>query len=254
MSVWAAVFWGGFTSASLYLGQLLAGPMARAHRAIGLVMGFGAGTLLSAVAYELIPESSFEQGLAMGVWFLLGALTYFIADTIIDARGGKNRQRISHHHASRSGTVQTDQAAGTGVAMFLGALLDGIPEAFILGVGIGLGGSLSIAFVTAVFVSNVPQGVAGTTSLEAAGYTGRHVFGMWTGLTIACAAAAGGGYVLADALPDQGLYASAFAAGAVLSMLADSMMPEAFKHGGRAVGLLTVVGYLVAAALSVAGG
>lgn len=248
MSIWAAVFWGGFTSASLYLGQLLAGPMARAHRALGLVMGFGAGTLLSAVAYELIPESSFEQGLAMGVWFLLGALTYFFADMIIDARGGKNRQRIAHR--GPAGAIRNDDAAGTGVAMFLGALLDGIPEAFILGVSIGLGGALSIAFITAVFVSNVPQGIAGTTSLEAAGYTGRHVFGMWTGLTIACAAAAGGGYLLADGLPDHGVYASAFAAGAVLTMLADSMMPEAFKHGGRAVGLLTVVGYLIAAALS----
>lgn len=250
MSIWLAVFWGAFTSASLYLGQVLAGPMARAHRALGLIMGFGAGTLLSAVAYELIPEASFERGLALGVWFLLGALTYFFADMIIDARGGKNRQRIAHHGAAD--VVRTDDTAGTGVAMFLGALLDGIPEAFILGVSIGLGGALSIAFITAVFVSNVPQGVAGTVSLEAAGYTGRHVFGMWTGLTIACAAAAGGGYLLADTLPDHGIYASAFAAGAVLTMLADSMMPEAFKHGGRAVGLLTVIGYLLAAALSVA--
>lgn len=250
MGVWQAVFWGAFTSASLYLGQLLAGPMARAHRAIGLVMGFGAGTLLSAVAYELIPESSFEHGLAMGAWFLLGALTYFLADVIIDARGGKNRQRIAHPEGA--GTVRTGDSAGTGAAMFLGALLDGIPEAFILGVGIGMGGALSVAFITAVFVSNVPQGVAGTVSLEAAGYTGRHVFRMWTGLTVACAAASAAGYLLADALPDEGFYASAFAAGAVLSMLADSMMPEAFKHGGRAAGLLTVVGYLVAGALSVA--
>jgi len=92
--------------------------------------------------------------------------------------------------------------------------------------------------------------VAGTTSLKAAGYTDRHVFWMWTGLTAASALSAALGFLLADYVPHQGLHAEAFAAGAVLMMLADSMMPEAFQHGGRAVGLATVLGYLVAATLS----
>lgn len=250
MTVWQALFWGGFTSASLYLGQLLAAPMAPARRATGLVMGFGAGTLLSAVAYELIPQSSLGQGPGMGAGFLLGALTYYVADLVIDRGGGADRQRIAAGSAARDGGVA---AGGSGAAMFLGALLDGVPEAFVLGVSIGLGGSLSIAFIAAVFVSNIPQGVAGTASLKAAGYTDRHVFWMWTALTVACAGVAGAGFALADSLPDHGLYAGAFAAGAVLTMLADSMMPEAFEHGGRSVGLVTVVGYLVAAGLSAVG-
>ncbi len=249
MTVGQALFWGAFTSASLYLGQLLAGPMAPARRATGLVMGFGAGTLLSAVAYELIPLSSLGRGPGMGAGFLLGGLTYYVADRVIDRSGGADRQRIAAEPAAPDGGAA---ATGSGAAMFLGALLDGVPEAFVLGISIGLGGSLSIAFVAAVFVSNIPQGVAGTASLKAAGYTDRHVFWMWTGLTVACAAVAGAGFALADSVPNQGLYAGAFAAGAVLTMLADSMMPEAFEHGGRSVGLLTVLGYLAAASLSVA--
>jgi len=175
MSVWIAVLWGGFSSASLYIGQALARPLERSRRATALIMGFGAGTLLSAVAYQLVPESSLDKGLDIGVGLALGALTYFVADWLVDRRGGADRQQIDGGEG------------GSAAAMFLGALLDGVPEAFILGTTLALGGEISVAFVAAVFVSNIPQGVAGTASLEAAGYTGRHVFWMWTGLTVACA-------------------------------------------------------------------
>lgn len=240
MGLWTALFWGAFTSAALYLGQLLAGPIGSRNRLLGLVMGFGGGTMVCAVAYELIPETSLEHGWKIGLCVLLGALVYFAGDTLIDSRGGKDRHRI------------TGGENGSGLAMFLGALLDGIPEAFILGAGLGMGSTVSVAFVIAVFVSNVPQGIAGTTSMRVAGYTSRHVFWMWTGLTAAAAAAAVVGYVLADPGNNTTLYAQAFAGGAVLMMLTDSMFPEALKFGGRAVGLLTVAGYLVAAAFSVA--
>jgi zinc transporter, ZIP family len=247
MSVVAALAWGGFSSASLYIGEALAGPMARANRLTGMVMGFGAGTMLSAVAYELIPDSTLGDGETVGAGCLLGALVYFGGDWLVDRGGGSERQRIA-----TTTTADAGDGEGSGAAMFLGALLDGVPEAFILGITLALGGTVSLAFVVAVFVSNIPQGIAGTTSLKAAGYTDRKVFGMWTGLTVAAAAAAGLGFGLADNIPAEGaLFASAFAAGAVLVMLADSMMPEAFEHGGRLVGLMTVLGFLVAAALAV---
>ncbi|MEV6103617.1 hypothetical protein AB0M28_02745 [Streptomyces sp. NPDC051940] len=241
MSVWQAVFWGAVSSATLYLGQALAKPMAGAARATGLVMAFGAGTLLSAVAYELIPASNFGDGLKIGAGVLLGAAVYLVCDAVIDRRGGTDRQRIADA-----------SAGGSGAAMFLGALLDGVPEAFILGLGLALGGAVNLAFLVAIAVSNIPQGIAGTASLRAAGYSGRTVFTMWTWLTVGCAATAGVGYVFADQLPAQGVYAEAFAAGAVLTMLTDSMMPESFRHGGRLAGLATVVGYLTAAALTFA--
>ena len=202
-------------------------------------MGFGAGTLLSAVAYELVPEASFKHGLGVGIGVSAGALAYYFGDRIIDKGGGADRQDIDGGEG------------GSGFAMFLGALLDGIPEALILGITLALGGGVSVAFVAAVFVSNVPQGVAGTSSLRAAGVSDRRIFRMWTALTIACALAAALGFLIADSVPHTGLYAEAFAGGAVLTMLADSMMPEAFEHGGNTVGLLTVAGFLVAGVLTV---
>jgi ZIP family zinc transporter len=241
VSAWEAFFWGGFSSAALYIGEALAGPMKRMHRLTGQVMGFGAGTLLSAVAYELIPESSLEHGLGIGIGVLSGALVYYVADRILDETGAGERQDIAGGEVS-----------GSGMAMFLGALLDGVPEAFILGITLALGGSINIAFVTAVFVSNIPQGIAGTTSLKAAGHSDRHIFRMWTALTIASALTAASGYILAYSAHVTGSFAEGFAGGAVLTMLADSMLPEAFQHGGKSVGLLVVLGYLVAAALSVA--
>jgi ZIP family zinc transporter len=242
MSAGAAFLWGGFSSASLYIGEALARPMGKNLRTVGLIMGFGAGTLVSAVAYELIPESSFEHGRGVGLAFAFGALAYFIGDWLVDRRGGADRQDLDAAAAPQT---------SSGVAMFLGALLDGIPEAFVLGVTLAAGGGISVAFVTAVFVSNIPQGLAGTTALHAAGYSDRTVFRMWTALTLACALAAAGGFVLGHTHHTTGIYSEAFAGGAVLTMLADSMMPEAFEHGGPAVGLLTVAGFLVAAILAV---
>jgi ZIP family zinc transporter len=242
VSIWFAVFWGGVSSAALFLGQALAPLLAPRRKATGLLMGFGAGTMLSAVAYELIPETSFGQGAGIGVGCLLGALVYYVADRIIDDQGGDDRVDLDG----------TDAAGGSGAAMFLGALLDGLPEAFILGIGVALGGGVSVAFVVAVFVSNVPQGTAGTLALRQTGTTDRTIAEMWAALTVASALIAAIGFAVADAVPHQGLNAQAFAGGAVLVMLANSMMPEAFQHGGRTVGLMTVLGYLLAALLAVA--
>jgi zinc transporter, ZIP family len=197
---------------------------------------------LSAIAYELIPLSSFGTVYGLGLWFMLGALTYYVADRLLDRAGGQDRTDL-------------DGAApgSSGAAMFLGALLDGIPEAFILGLGIARGEGVSVAFVVAVFVSNIPQGTAGTVSLRDAGTSQRVITAMWGALTVASAVVAAAGFLVGDNVPHNGLFAQAFAAGAVLVMLADSMMPEAFEHGGRSVGLVTVVGYFVAAALTAFG-
>jgi ZIP family zinc transporter len=241
VSLGVAVFWGGATSASLFIGEALSVPLEQRDDITGLIMGFGAGTLLSAVAYELVPQSSLSHAFGIGIAFLVGAVTYFVADRVIDRAGGGDRQDIGGDEAE----------GGSGVAMFLGALLDGIPEAFILGITVAAGTGVSVAFVAAVFLSNVPQGVAGTSALRKAGATRRHITRMWSALTIACAATAGIGYLAAQHAQLPGLYSEAFAGGAVLTMLADSMMPEAFENGGRLVGLVTVLGYLLTAVLSV---
>jgi ZIP family zinc transporter len=232
MGAWNALLWGALASSSLYIGYFLARPLAGNRKAVGLLMGFGAGTLVSAVGYQLVPEASFEQGIGVGISFALGALTYYIADRIVDGQGGDERQDLD-----------VQEGAGSPWAMFIGALLDGLPESFVLGITLALGGTINIAFLAAV---------AGTASLLAAGSTSRRVLWGWTILTAASALMAAAGFLLADNVQHEGIWAEAFAGGAVLTMLADSMMPEAFQHGGRTVGLVTVLGYLVAAALAVA--
>lgn len=222
----AALLWGLLAAGSLLIGQALAAPLGRSTRVVGLMMAFGAGTLISAVGYELIPEENLELGWAVGVAFLVGALAYYVGARLVD-RGGSS-----------------------GRALFLGALLDGIPESFILGLGLALGGSISLAFLAAVLLSNIPEGLAGTADMRSAGVPGRRITVMWASLTVVCGGASALGFVVADAGSHTGEIASAFAGGAVLTMLADSMVPESYERAGRVAGLLTVLGFLVAGVLS----
>lgn len=236
----SAFLWGGLAAASLLIGFALAGR-GLSNRAIGLIMGIGAGALISAITYELVPESA-VMGPAMAVAFALGALAFFAGDWLVDHRGGADRKDIAG-----------DQSGGSGAAIFIGTLLDNVPESIILGMGLALGGAINLAFLASVFVSNLPEGVAGSINLTNTGMTRHRVFWMWAGLVLVSAACAAFGYGMARLLPTvDGVRAQAFAAGAMLTMLADAMMPEAFEHGGKLVGLFTVFGFLTAAVLSLA--
>jgi len=234
----SAFLWGGAAAAALLGGYALAGR-GLSNRTIGIVMGIGAGALISAIAYELMPESVLEVA-GTGAAMALGAIAFFVGDWLVDGRGGGDRKDIAG-----------DQTGGSGAAIFVGTLLDNVPESIILGMSVALGGAINVAFLAAVFVSNLPEGVAGTVNLAAAGHSRRNIFWMWTILVLISAASAALGYALARWLPGvQGVYAQAFAAGAMLTMLADAMMPEAFQHGGKTVGLFTVLGFAMAAVLS----
>ncbi|MBA2955682.1 hypothetical protein GON03_15200 [Nocardioides sp. MAH-18] len=221
-----ALLWGLLAAGSLLIGQALANPLGRSKRTVGLMMAFGAGTLISAVGYELIPEENLQLGWEIGAAFLVGALSYYVGARLVD-RGGSS-----------------------GVALFLGALLDGIPESFILGLGLALGGQISVAFLAAVLLSNIPEGLAGTIDMRGSGVGERRITVMWAALTAVCGVASMAGYLVADTGSHTGEIASAFAGGAVLTMLADSMVPESYERAGRVAGLLTVLGFLVAGVLS----
>jgi ZIP family zinc transporter len=238
-SVLTAVFWGGIAACSLLIGYFLA-TRGLSNRTIGVVMGIGAGALISAIAYELVPESILT-GPDVVLAFGLGALAFFAGDWIIDRRGGADRKDIPGN-----------QPGGSGGAIFIGTLLDNIPESIILGMSLATGGTINVAFLAAVFISNLPEGVAGSVNLQNAGMPRKKVFWMWVALVLVSAACAGLGYLAIRNLPGvTGIYAQAFAAGAMLTMLADAMMPEAFEHGGILVGLFTVLGFILSATLSV---
>jgi ZIP family zinc transporter len=236
-----AGLWGLVAGSSLLLGAA-AGLIFRApSRAIGLVLAFGAGTLISALAFELT-EDAYRLGGADSVaaGLALGALAYFAGDVAIERRGGG--QRMSHMERP---------AQGTGTVLLLGAVLDGIPETAVIGITVLEGGGVGIAFLIAVFISNLPESFVSATRMRGAGHHSRSVLALWVGVALVCALSAALGYALLDGASGNtfGLI-NAFAGGAVLTMLADTMMPEAFKHGGRAAGLLTVLGFALAFLLS----
>jgi ZIP family zinc transporter len=239
-SLLTAALWGGLAAASLLVGYYLS-TRHLSMRTVGLVMGVGAGALIGAIAYELIPEALLvEPGMVLVC--ALGAITYFAADWFVDRRGGGTRKGL-----------ETGEPAGSGAAIAIGTLLDAIPESIVLGMGLAFNGVVNLAFLGAVLLSNIPEGIAGSINLTTAGQPQGKILRMWMVLVGVSAACAGLGYLVAIRLPTtDGHLAQAFAAGAVLTMLADAMVPEAHEHGGNLVGLFTVLGFLGAAALSLA--
>ncbi len=236
-----AAFWGFIGGLALVLGALVGLRLRFSQRAIGLVMAFGAGVLVSALAFELTHEA-FERGGtgAVAIGLAAGALSFFAADWTIDRCGG--------NHRKRSGG---EQAGGSSTAILVGALMDGIPESVAIGVSLLGGEGVGLAVVAAVFLSNVPESVSATTGMRRAGHTSAYIVGLWGAVMVACAVASLLGYaLLGGASPGVIAVIQAFAAGAILVMLADTMMPEAFEHGGDVVGLLTVLGFALAFLLS----
>jgi ZIP family zinc transporter len=166
----------------------------------------------------------------------VGAIVFTVGDVLISRRGYAHRKDI--------GGAPTE--AG-GLTIVLGALLDGIPESAVLGLTLLQTGEIAVAMLVAVFVSNVPEAIAATVALRAGGWSTARVFTLWSAIAVASAIAAAAGFVLLDgAAPDTVAFMFAFAGGAMLTMLATSMMPEAFEHAGRAVGVVTVLGFAVA--------
>ena len=225
----SAFGWGALAASSLALGALIGLARPWPGQVIGLVLGFGAGALISAVSFELAEDGVKIAGaLPVAIGLAVGALTYFVASGRVAAMGG-------------------------GGALALGAFLDGIPEQLVLGIGLAGGGTVSIGLLAAIFVSNLPEGAGGATELKAAGRSRKQVLRLWAAVAVACALATPVGYALMDITSDEfqgGI--NGFAAGALLVMLVDSMIPDATEKAGRTTGLVTTLGFAVGAGLSFA--
>jgi ZIP family zinc transporter len=215
-----AAIWGALAAGSLLLGYALAGR-GISQRTLGGLMGIGSGALIGAIAYELMPKSDL-QSVGVAAAAAVGAIAFQVGDWYVDRRGGAERKDLS-------GT----EMPGSGAAIMVGTLLDNVPESVVMGMSLGLGGAINIAFLAAVFVSNFPEGVAGTVNLQRAGVERRKVRGLWIMIVLISAASSALGYASIALLDTAtGIYASAFAAGAMLTMLAEAMIPEAYEHGG----------------------
>ena len=235
-----AALWGLIASSSLLIGSVLTFWLKPSRKLIGLIMGFGAGALISAIAYDLVEDAAGSgRALMLTAGLALGALTFFIGDWWVDRAGGAHRKRSGG-----------EQAQGNSFGIFIGTLLDGIPESFILGASRITGNGISVAFLCAVFISNLPEAMGATTGMAKAGWPKQRILGIWLAVVGVSTAAAAIGYAFTAAMSLDGVLAQSFAAGALLTMLSDSMVPEAHENGGNAVGLLTVLGFTVAFALS----
>lgn len=236
-----AAFWGLVAGAALLVGALMALYLRTSTRFVGLVMGFGTGVLFSAVAFELTREAYDRSGAdAVVLGLLAGSLVFFAGDWVLDHRGAARRK-------SPTGM----QAGASGSALALGALLDGIPESAAIGVSLVGGGGVGVAVVAAVFLSNIPEGLSASSGMKASGHSTRSILGLWAAVTTASTVAAALGFVLlGGASPTAVAVTQAFAAGAILTMLSDTMVPEAVKHAGSLVGLVTALGFVCAFLLS----
>jgi ZIP family zinc transporter len=236
-----AALWSLVASSSLVVGALIAVRFDLAQRTIGLVMGFGAGVLIAVLSVDLAVDA-FERSssLVLALGLLAGGGTFFAGDLLLDRYGGEKRK-------SSGG----EQSEGNPLAIVLGVVLDGIPESAAIGVALIEGEAIGVAFVVAVFLSNLPESLSASSGLRKAGRSAWWIIRLWVLVSLVCAVSA----MLAFGLLDesrQGLIAFvlAFAAGAILAMLADTMMPEAFEHAGRAVALVTVLGFALGFAIT----
>jgi len=243
-----AALWGLLAGSALLLGAAIAWFATVPAGLVAAVMAFGSGVLVSALSFELMDEAYRQGGFdSTAIGFLGGAAAYTFANIAVTRRGGAHRKR--------SGDQQQKADEGSGLAIAVGALLDGVPEAVVIGLSLLQGEGVSLVAVAAVFLSNVPEGLSSAAGMRRAGRGAGYVFGVWGAIALTSGIAAlVGNVVLEGADPEVVAGVVAVAAGAILAMLADTMIPEAFEEARDFTGLITVVGFLAAFALSKLGG
>lgn len=235
-----AFLWGLISAGSLLIGAILALKLKFSQKTIGLIMAFGVGALLSSVSFELISESfDVANGLAIvGLGVMAGALTFFFGDMLIDRKGRRRGKSAKSND-------------GSGTAILLGTILDGIPESIVIGLSLAGGQPVSAAMVVAVFLSNLPESISASVELRKNGWKKSTIALLWLSVVIASALASWAGFaIFGDSSPLTRAFILSFAGGAILTMLSDSMLPEAYKDSGKLTGLIVVLGFCVAFAVT----
>ena len=245
MPIWLqAGLWGLTAGSALLLGAAIAYFFDLPHRLIAAVMGFGGGVLIAVLSFELMDEA-YRLG---GFWstaggFLGGAILFSGVNRVLSARGAAHRKRCG-------GCVRQPteaDTAGSGLAIAAGALIDGIPESLVIGLSFVGGKGAGAVVLVGFFLANVPQGLSSTSGMKQAGRSPAYIFGIWGGIAALSGVAALLGYVLLGRFPPAAVATmTAFAAGGVLAMLAETMIPEAFEKAQHFIGVITVAGFLTA--------
>jgi ZIP family zinc transporter len=247
MPVWAqAGLWGLASGGTLVVGAAIAWWVRVPRLVIASVMAFGAGVLISALAFDLVDEAETVGGLAPAVGGLaLGAAAYVAANLVLAARGARHRKRSGDQQPSEG------EKSGSGAAIAIGALLDGIPESTVLGLSLTTGHGVGVAVLAAIAISNLPEGLSSSAGMKRKGRSAGFVFGVWGAIAVASGISALLGYTLLDGASDNLVAViTAVAAGAILAMVADTMVPEAFERTHVFNGAICTAGFIAAFAIS----
>ncbi len=241
-----AGFWGLVAGLALVIGAALGYFLEVPKRLIAGIMAFGSGVLISALSFDLMDEAYHRGGFnATAIGFLIGAAIFTFANWFLSWQGAKHRKRSGEHQPSE------DDDSGSGLAIAVGALLDGIPESIVIGLSLLEGGTVSMVAVIAIFLSNLPEGLSSAAGMKKAGRSAAYVFGVWGSIALVSGISALIGYTVFQNFSAGVIAATtAVAAGAILAMLVDTMIPEAFAEAHDFAGLITVLGFLAAFALT----
>lgn len=235
-----AFVWGAAGASALLVGALIAYVFAPSRKVIAIVMAVGTGVLIGSVAFELVDEALKTRTVGwVALLVLVGAAVFTTGDWLLERYGGGERK-----------DPMGAQAQGMPLAIVLGSVLDGIPESFVLGLTV-LQGGVSLPLLAGVILSNLPEGMASSSGLKAANWPRRRVIVMWLAVVVVAALSAAAGYALLDpASGTTGALVQAFAAGALLAMLADTLLPEAYEVEHVATGMLVVTGFALSLGLT----
>lgn len=238
-----AIIYSFLAGFSLILGVIIGTIFKFKQKVIASIMAFGSGVLICALTFGLMEEAFNHGGFdAIAIGFLAGGVVFIIGDFLIHRYGGRNHKKNKHFKSLKN---------TNGKVIILGATLDGIPESIALGLSFLSKNGIGLLMLAAIFLSNLPESISSIDDLKKEGFSIRQIYFTWSIVSISCVIAAISSFIFLKntSLNTRGII-EAFASGAILAMLADSMMPEAYEEGGYLIGLLTILGFLTAFILS----